>query len=130
MARRGGNPNTSTDRSCSYSSWTPQPGDTCRYVTTTKFPHTSRTYDPNHTYVPISSGETTTIQERTTTDWIVTSTVETTRLYYDSDGDGTVDGSCKTQEIDTDYVRDPHPSHALNQTVVWEDDYVNCPPAP
>ncbi|XOB98965.1 hypothetical protein ACMC9I_02425 [Deinococcota bacterium DY0809b] len=97
-------------------------------MSTTSFPHYSTSYDPNHTYVPISSEETTTIHELSSSDEIVTGTVETSKVYYDSDGD--VDGSCTTQEIETDYVREPHPSHALIQTVVWETEYVDCPPAP
>ncbi|WP_456409783.1 hypothetical protein [Oceanithermus sp.] len=124
------NHHTTTDRTCSFSALTPQPGDTCRTVSTTSFRHFSTSYEPNHTYVPISSDETTTIAELYSSREIVTGTVETSKLYYDSDGDGDVDGSCTTQEIETDYVREPHPSHALRQTVVWETEYVDCPPAP
>jgi len=65
-ARRGGETIATTERTCSFL-FTPQPGDGCRTVSTTSFPHYSTSYAPNH---------------------------------------------------------------ALIQTVVWETEYVDCPPAP
>ncbi len=78
--------------------------------------------------MPISSGQTTTIRHEVDSTEIVKETEQTAEVYYDEDGDGVVDDSCTTQTIDTVYLREDHPSHALIEKVVWEDDYVNCPP--
>ena len=122
-----GESETKTTISCSYV-FSPSPGDTCSRLETKSFPHYSETYSPNHTYVPINSEETTTVQHAVSRTDIVTYTLDTWTLYYDNDGDGNVDGSCQTSYTENVYFRDPHPSHHLNDIGILEDYYLNCPP--
>lgn len=114
-------------RSCSFII-TAEPGDTCTRTVTTSFRHRATTYSPNNTYVPISSGQTTTVDRTATSREYVDDVTQTKTLYYDSDGDGVVDGSCTQSEVWTPYVREPHPSHALISATPDTTNYLNCPP--
>ena len=118
---------SSDTRSCSFL-FTPKPGDTCTDTVTISFDHRSTTHSPNNTYVPISSGQTTTVRRTTTSAEYVDDVTETKTLYYDSDGDGVVDGSCTQSETWTPYIREPHPSHALINATPDTTNYLNCPP--